>query len=105
MSGEHLSQIEGIRIVPTTLTRTADADARIRLPKKFANAKVVVQIQPAKTSALRTRKGGAKTGFIEESITRLSDADRDRFLELLDSPPKPNAALKKAMAKYRASHG
>lgn len=91
--------------MPTTLTRTADADARIKLPKKFANAKVVVQIQPAETSVARTRRGTAKNGFVEESITRLSDADRDRFLQLLESPPKPNAALKKAMAKYRASHG
>jgi uncharacterized protein DUF1778 len=90
--------------MPTILTRTADADARIKLPKKFANAKVVVQIQPAKTSAPRTRKG-SKRRFVEESITRLSDADRDRFLQLLESPPKPNAALKKAMATYRASHG
>ena len=100
-----VSITERTTIMPTTLTRTADAEARIKLPKKFANAKVVVQIQPAKTSALRTRKGASKSRFVEESITRLSDADRDRFLQLLESPPKPNAALKKAMAKYRASHG
>lgn len=91
--------------MPTTLTRKADADARIKLPKKFASATVVVQIQPAKTSASRTRRGAAKPRFIEESVVLLSDADRDRFLQLLESPPKPNAALKKAMAKYRASHG
>ncbi len=91
--------------MPTTLTRTADADARIKLPKKFANAKVVVQIHPAISSAQRTRRGAAKNRFVEESITRLSDADRDRFLQLVESPPKPNAALKKAMAKYRATHG
>ena len=90
--------------MPTSLTRTADAEVRIKLPKKFANAKVVVQIQPAETSALRTRKGASKNRFVEESITRLSDADRDRFLQLLEPPPKPNAALKRAMAKYRASH-
>lgn len=91
--------------MPTTLTRTADTDARIKLPKKFANAKVVVQIQPPTTSALRTRKGASKSRFAEESITRLSNADRDRFLRLLDSPPKPNAALRKAMSKYRADIG
>lgn len=91
--------------MPTTLTRTADSDARIKLPKKFANAKVVVQIQPAKTSALRTRKGATKGRFVEESITRLSDADRDRFFQLLESPPKPNAALTKAMSKYRTDIG
>ena len=90
--------------MPTTLTRMADADARIKLPKKFAHAKVVVQIQPATTAALKARGSAAKSRFVEESIVRLSDADRDRFLQLLESPPKPNAALKKAMAKYRASH-
>ena len=91
--------------MPTTLTRTADADARIKLPKKFANAKVVVQIQPATTAAPKTRGKAVKSRFVEESIVRLSDTDRDRFLQLLEAPPKPNAALKKAMAKYRASHG
>ena len=91
--------------MPTTLTRTADAHARIKLPKKFANAKVVVQIQPTTTPAAKTRQRAAKNRFVEESIVRLSDADRDRFLQLLESPPKPNAALKKAMAKYRASYG
>lgn len=91
--------------MPTTLTRTADADGRIRLPKKYANSKVVLQIQPAKTALATTRTKHAIKRFVEESVTELSDADRDRFLELLDSPPKPNAALKKAMAKYRATHG
>lgn len=91
--------------MPTTLTRTADADARIKLPKKFAHAKVVVQIQPTTTAAPKARGRASKSRFVEESIVRLSDADRDRFLQLLESPPKPNAALKKAMAKYRASHG
>ena len=91
--------------MPTTLTRTADADARIKLPKKFAHTKVVVQVLPATTSAQKTRVRAVKSRFVEESIVRLSDADRDRFLQLLESPPKPNAALKKAMAKYRASHG
>ena len=100
-----VSVTERTRILPTTLTRTADADARIKLPKKFANAKVVVQIQPAETSAVRTHNRSARRRFVEESIMRLSDADRDRFLQLLESPPKPNATLKKAMAKYRASHG
>lgn len=91
--------------MPTTLTRKADANARITLPKKFANAKVVVQISEPKRTTQRPRKKATKTRFIEESSTRLPDADRDRFLLLLESPPKPNAALKKAMAKYRAAHG
>lgn len=35
----------------------------------------------------------------------LSDRDRDTFLAALDSPPKPNQALKKAMRKHRKRHG
>jgi uncharacterized protein (DUF1778 family) len=32
-------------------------------------------------------------------MTVLSDRDRDCFLELLDNPPGPNAALRKALAE------
>lgn len=31
----------------------------------------------------------------------LGNRDRDLFLRLLDAPPKPNAALRKAAARYR----
>lgn len=34
----------------------------------------------------------------------LSDRDRDRFLELLASPPKPLPALKKAMRKFQEGY-
>lgn len=89
------------------LTRTADDRARIALPKEFANQTVVVE-QVSK-SELRIRKAKPssrrKSEFVEETVTRLTDADRDRFLKLLDVPPKPNAALKKAMAKFQADHG
>ena len=39
--------------------------------------------------------------FYEESTAPLSDADRDRFLRLLDKPPEPSAALKRAAARRR----
>lgn len=35
----------------------------------------------------------------------LSDRDRDLFLKLLDSPPKPNKALRSAAATYRKQTG
>lgn len=31
----------------------------------------------------------------------LSNRDRDKFLALLDSPPRPNTALKRAAKRYR----
>jgi uncharacterized protein (DUF1778 family) len=37
----------------------------------------------------------------EYEQTVLSDRDRDTFLRLLDAPPKPNRALKKAAGEYR----
>ncbi len=34
----------------------------------------------------------------------LSNADRDTFLSLLDHPPKPNPALKRAIKTYKKKH-
>jgi uncharacterized protein (DUF1778 family) len=38
-------------------------------------------------------------------MTVLSDRDRDRFLELIENPPEPTAALRKALAQHRPQHG
>jgi predicted DNA-binding antitoxin AbrB/MazE fold protein len=43
--------------------------------------------------------------FTEETITVLSARDRDRFLELIDNPPPPNAALRSAISDYRKQYG
>ena len=37
--------------------------------------------------------------------TVLSDRDRDLFLKMLDTPPKPNKVLKKAAERYKKRHG
>jgi uncharacterized protein (DUF1778 family) len=34
-------------------------------------------------------------------VTVLSDRDRDIFLQMLDNPPPPNEALKKAAKRYK----
>jgi uncharacterized protein (DUF1778 family) len=49
----------------------------------------------------KTKRNTKKTARpdLRSSIT-LSDRDFNRLLSALDRPPKPNAALKKAMAKY-----
>jgi uncharacterized protein (DUF1778 family) len=36
----------------------------------------------------------------EHQQTVLTDRDRDAFLKLLDAPPKPNKALRKAAERY-----
>jgi len=37
----------------------------------------------------------------ENSVRILSDRDRDIFLKMLDEPPEPNEALKKAAEEYK----
>ena len=60
---------------------------------------VAVAIRPL------TAVEGREPPFPEETITVLSDRDRDRFLELLENPPPPNAALRNAVAEYRKQYG
>jgi hypothetical protein len=88
-------------------TRSTDAKGRVSLPKSFANATVIVE-QVSETE-IRIRKAVVvpedEVRFREETGAPLSDRDRDRFLELLDSPPEANAALKRAARKHARRHG
>jgi hypothetical protein len=88
-------------------TRSTDAKGRVCLPKGFANATVIID-QLSETE-LRVRKAVVipedEIRFAEESVSPLSDRDRDRFLELLDNPPKANPALRRAAAKAAKRHG
>jgi hypothetical protein len=88
-------------------TRTTDAKARLCLPKEFANSTII--IEQVSNCELRIRKAHVipedEIRFYEESLTPLSDRDRDLFLALLADPPEPNEALKKAVAKHKAHHG
>jgi len=90
-----------------TETRTADAKARITLPKSFAGSTVIVE-QVSETE-VRIRKARvvaeAEVSFEDEKTIRLTPAARDRFLAILDNPPEPNAALRKALAGYKKRHG
>ena len=90
-----------------TETRTTDAKGRLVLPKGFANATVIVE-QVSETE-IRVRRAGVVAGddlpFAEESSARLSDRDRDRFLDLLASPPAPASALEEAAARHKARRG
>ncbi len=90
-----------------TETRTTDAKARLVLPKSFANATVIVE--HISDTELRIRRARViaedELPFVEEAVARLSDRDRDRFLELLGDPPQPNPALEKAAARHKARRG
>ena len=88
-------------------TRSTDAKGRISLPKAFANATVI--IDQLSDTELRIRKAVVlpedEVRFVEETATPLSDRDRDRFLDLLDHPPKANPALRRAAARHAKRHG
>jgi hypothetical protein len=87
-------------------TRSTDGKGRVSLPKGFANATVI--IDQLSDTELRIRKAVVvpedAVRFYEEATAPLSDADRDRFLQLLDQPPEPSPALKQA-AERRPRHG
>lgn len=80
-------------------TRTTDDKARISLPKSFANCTVLVE--QVSDTEIRIRKARVipedELPFVEESMTPLSDRDRDHLLALLDNPPPPNEALRRLM--------
>jgi hypothetical protein len=85
------------------LTRTTDRKARVSLPQSFANATVV--IEQVSDSELRIRKAQVipedELTLRELGDSPLSDRDRDLFLSLLDAPPRPNEALRRAAADHR----
>ncbi len=86
-----------------SLTRTTDSKARVSLPKAFANATVI--IEQVSDTELRIRKAQVipedEVLFSEETRAPLSDRDRDLFLALLDKPPEPNEALRRAAAEFK----
>jgi hypothetical protein len=87
-------------------THKTDRQARVTLPKSFANATVLVE-QVSETE-VRIRKAVVlpedEIRFYEESFPPLSDRDRDAFLALLENPPPPNEALRR-LARRQQHHG
>ena len=83
--------------------RSTDSKGRISLPKRFANATVI--IDQVSDSEIRIRKAVVipedEVRFYEEATAPLSDTDRNRFLHLLDHPPEPSPALTRAVARRR----
>lgn len=87
--------------------QTADSLARVTLPATFADAGVIVEVLSASEVLIRkaSEPGDELASLPENSITILSDSDRDRFLTMLESPPAANAALRGAMEKHRRRDG
>jgi len=91
----------------SAVTRSTDAKGRICLPKAFANATVI--IEQVSENELRIRKARVipedELQFPEEVPIVLGDEERRRFLQALDRPPKPNAALRRLMAGEAGKRG
>jgi hypothetical protein len=83
--------------------RIADSRGRISLPG-FANATVILEaISP---NEYRVRKAEVIPAddlhFMEEDMPmQLSERDAAMLLEMLDNPPPPNAAARKAAKRFK----
>ena len=91
----------------TTAIRTADSKGRIVLPG-FANATVI--IETVSDTEFRVRKARViaedDLHFPEEDMpVELSERDAKKFLEMLENPPKPNAALRRAAKRFKKKYG
>jgi hypothetical protein len=86
-----------------TETRIADAKGRVLLSNKLANETLLVEQVSDNEYRVRVAKviPVDEIPFLEEALAPLSDTDRDIFLALLDSPPGPNEALRKAMERQK----
>ncbi len=90
----------------TRETQIVDSAARVVLPKGFAKATVTLEeISESEVRIRKTGESAQEPEFAEETITTLSDRDRDLFLKLIEAPPSPNGALQTAINEYRKQHG
>lgn len=69
--------------------------------KKLIQQAAALRNQSVTQFVVSTLTAAADNAVAEHSRTVLSDRDRDLFLKLLDDPPEPNAALRKAAKSYR----
>src|SRR5437764_14054175 len=88
-------------------TKTTDAKARVTLPRGFANSTVIVE--QVSDTELRIRKARVipedELRFSEEMRTPLTARDYDRLVDVIDNPPEPPAALRRAFPTYGKPQG
>lgn len=87
--------------------RIADSKGRVSLPG-FANATVVIEV--VSQNEYRVRKAQVipedELRFPEEDMPLvLSERDARRFLEVLEGPPRPNAAARRAAKRFKKKYG
>ena len=91
----------------SVIVRIADKKGRVCLPG-FANATVILEAVSA--NEYRVRKAEVipadELRFPEEEPpTPLSARDAAQFLEVLENPPRPNPAARRAAKRFRKLHG
>jgi uncharacterized protein (DUF1778 family) len=82
-------------------SRTARLEARISTDL-HATLKRAAEIQGRTVSdfVIASVQEAAQRALEEAEVIRLSLADQQRFAEAILSPPKPTAALRRAMARH-----
>lgn len=91
--------------MPSTETPTSEiARLNFRLPseaKEKIERAAVVSGLTITDFAIHALVSSADEILERHHVTTLSDRDRDLFLQMLDNPPPPNDALKKAAKRYK----
>jgi uncharacterized protein (DUF1778 family) len=90
-----------------TAIRTADSKGRVVLPG-FANATVIVEAMS--DTEFRVRKARVipedELRFPEDDMPiKLTERETLMVLDMMENPPKPNAALRRAAKRYRKKYG
>ena len=89
-----------------TAIRTVDSKGRVVLPG-FANATVIVEA--VSDTEYRIRKARViaedELPFPEAKPIVLTEREGQQILDMIENPPKPNAALRRAAKRYRKKHG
>jgi Protein of unknown function (DUF1778) len=87
--------------------KTADSKGRVVLPG-FANATVI--IEAVSDNEYRVRKARVipedDLHFPEdEAQIILTEREAKQVIDMIENPPKPNAALRRAAKRYRKNYG
>ncbi len=90
----------------TIAIRTADSKGRIVLPG-FANATVVVEAISDTEYRVRRAIVIPEDELLPEDRMPivLSERDARKVVDMIENPPKPNAALRRAAKRYRKNYG
>ena len=86
----------------STVKVSARLDFRIAPENKQVIEKAAtLNGQSVSDFAVSTLLKSAREVLEQHGQTTLSNRDRDAFLEMLDNPPEPNEALRRAVENYR----